>query len=522
MSTKPFRISDHNRNSIVTIYGYSGTQFVVGLAGEAPYTNIQSAIDDAYTLADSSNSAQVVYVKPGLYVENLSFLPGVAVVGTEVPSTLDNVSYDPTDVSQNYGVFVQGTHTFDQSLGEFNVKNIIFFPKSAGDSDIIDFTGSDTLTSTYTFENCKFLALDSNVIFGAKFFNCTSLNAAYEGLAVFFKSCLFYAKDNNGDDDHCMFTLLGSNGTKYVFDNCTIKSTWTSGDGTAYLEAIDGGLGDAWYVNFSNCKIDRVSLLMTGGSYEIILSVDNCNLTSYDAPVIQFNDSCEIVRVINSYIYVTDPSSNAINGDPPHFFDSTGTIFASGSPGAPSDWLAALANWPNTTNNTIVSSGPVYCVYSDNQDQEAAVANTAYPMRFNTFEEGYGITVENDSQSPPQPTKITFQYPGVYNLQFSAQLDRVSGSGNADVNIWLRKNGTTGAANVANTDTRITMSGSASASKTVAAWNLMFSAAAGDYVQLCWATQDVHIEIIHGDAVTTVGQERPAIPSVILTVYKIK
>jgi len=520
MSTKPFTVSDHNSNSIVTIYGYSATQFVVGVAGKAPYTSIQTAINDAYTLASSSDSAQVVYVKPGLYLENLSFKPGVAVVGTEVPSTLDNVSYDPTDVSQNYGVFIKGTHTFDESLGEFNVKNIIFFCERT-EGDIINFTGSTYITSTYTFENCKFIFINPSID-SAKFFNCTSSNAAYEGLAVFFKSCLFYAKDGYGDDDYCMFYLLGANGTKYTFDNCTIKSTWDSTGRIAYLYAIEAGSGDAWYVNFSDCKIDKVQLIIQGGTSEIILSIDNCNLTSYDTPVINFGDSSYMCKVINSYIYISEAVGYAIAGDFTDILDLTGTIFASQHSSAPKTWLANIAHWPNITNSSIVSSGPVYCVYTDNQNQVAAAANTAYPMRFNTLEEGYGITVVNDSQSPPQPTKITFEYPGVYNLQFSAQLDRVSGSGNADVNIWLRKNGTTGAANVANTDTKITMSGGASAAKTVAAWNLMFTAVAGDYVQLCWATEDIHIEIIHADAVTTAGQERPATPSVILTVYKIK
>lgn len=521
MSTKPFTVSDHNTSSIVTIYGYSGTQFVVGLAGEAPYTSIQTAIDDAAALA-SSNGAQVVYVKPGLYVENLTFLPNVAVVGTEVPSTLDNVSYDPADVSQNYGVFIKGEHTFDESLGEFNVKNIIFFPKSSGATDIITFTGSDTLTSTYTFENCKFLALDLNVIFSAKFFNCTSLNSAYEGLAVFFKSCLFYAKAGTTDDDYSMFTLLGSNGTKYIFDNCTIKNTWISGDATAYLEAIAGGTGDSWDVNFSNCKIDRVQLLMWDGASEIKLSVDNCNLTGYDQPVIWLGDTNYICKVINSYIYISEEIGYAIAGDPPEILDTTGTIFAGGSSSAPKTWLANIATWPNVTNSTVVSSGPVYCVYSDNDNQPAAAANTAYAMRFNTLEEKYGISVLNDTQTTPQPTKITFEHPGVYNLQFSAQLDRVSGSGHAEVNIWLRKNGETGAANVPRTDTKVTLNGNENAAKVVAAWNLMFTAAANDYVQLVWSTTDHNIHIIAAAADTTVGQERPAIPSVILTVYKIK
>jgi hypothetical protein len=159
MSTKPFKVLDAN-NIPVTLYGYSATQFVVGLAGEAPYTSIQTAIDDAYTLANSIGIQQVVYVKSSLYKENLLFKPSVAVVGTEVPSTLDNVSYSIGDVSHNYGVFVQGTHTFEDSSGEFNVKNIIFFPKDSYNEDIIDFAAGDGCAgNTYSFENCKFFAI---------------------------------------------------------------------------------------------------------------------------------------------------------------------------------------------------------------------------------------------------------------------------------------------------------------------------------------------------------------------------
>ena len=77
-----------------------------------------------------------------------------------------------------------------------------------------------------------------------------------------------------------------------------------------------------------------------------------------------------------------------------------------------------------------------YCVYSDSSTQAATVNNAKYVMQFNTFEEGHNITVVNDTQSPtPKPTKITVNRTGVYNIAFSAQLDRVSGSGNADINI---------------------------------------------------------------------------------------
>lgn len=163
-----------------------------------------------------------------------------------------------------------------------------------------------------------------------------------------------------------------------------------------------------------------------------------------------------------------------------------------------------------------------YCVYSDSTSQAATVNDAKYVMQFDTFEEGHNITVVNDTQSPtPKPTKITVNRTGVYNIAFSAQLDRVASSGHAEVNIWLRKNGETSAYDVPRTDTKVTLTGNASAAKVVAAWNFVVSAEAGDYFQLMWSPTDHNIHIVAEPAVTTPGLERPAIPSVILTVWRL-
>lgn len=165
--------------------------------------------------------------------------------------------------------------------------------------------------------------------------------------------------------------------------------------------------------------------------------------------------------------------------------------------------------------------GVDYCVYSDSTSQAATVNNAKYVMQFNTFEEGHNISVINDTQANPAPTKIKIARAGVYNIVFSAQLDRVASSGHAEVNIWLRKNGETSAYDVPRTDTKVTLTGNASAAKVVAAWNFVVSAEAGDYFQLMWSPTDHNIHIIAAPAVTTVGLERPAIPSVILTVWRL-
>ena len=163
-----------------------------------------------------------------------------------------------------------------------------------------------------------------------------------------------------------------------------------------------------------------------------------------------------------------------------------------------------------------------YCVYSDSTSQAATVDNAKYAMQFNTFEEGHNISVINDTQANPAPTKINVNRTGVYNIAFSAQLDRVSGSaGHTEVNIWLRKNGETSAFDVPRSDTKVTLTGNADAAKVVAAWNFVVSAEAGDYFQLMWSPADHRIHIVAAPAVTTVGLERPAIPSVILTVWRL-
>ena len=95
----------------------------------------------------------------------------------------------------------------------------------------------------------------------------------------------------------------------------------------------------------------------------------------------------------------------------------------------------------------------------------------------------------------------------VYNIQFSAQLDKSSAS-KGDVYIWLRYNGT----DVASSATQVTLGGSNAA--TVAAWNFLLSMNAGDYFELMWSTNDTACVI----KAATASSPVPAIPSIILTV----
>jgi len=103
---------------------------------------------------------------------------------------------------------------------------------------------------------------------------------------------------------------------------------------------------------------------------------------------------------------------------------------------------------------------------------------------------------------------------GVFNVQFSAQFVSTV-SAQHDVDIWLVKNGQ----NVAYTNTRITLSGNGV--DIVPAWNFFIEGGGEtDYWQFAWSTDSNKI-ILHSEG-PQVTPTRPGIPSVILTVSKVK
>jgi hypothetical protein len=144
-----------------------------------------------------------------------------------------------------------------------------------------------------------------------------------------------------------------------------------------------------------------------------------------------------------------------------------------------------------------------------NEDQSAANTTTAYPITLNnTDPDSIGVSVVSNS-------RITFANAGVYNIQFSAQADRVSGSGSDSIDIWFRKNGT----DILESNGVITVAGGAAAAKTIASWNYMLKLSAADYVELVWRTSDTNLQFIHEASATS--PTRPAIPSVIVTAQQV-
>jgi hypothetical protein len=102
---------------------------------------------------------------------------------------------------------------------------------------------------------------------------------------------------------------------------------------------------------------------------------------------------------------------------------------------------------------------------------------------------------------------------GYYNVQFSAQVYRTTGSSSQHIDIWLRVNGT----DVANSNSRVNINDHLIYH--VAAWNWFVSLGDSDTVEIIWATTDTRIELRSEVANLTIPH--PETPSVIATINRI-
>lgn len=147
-----------------------------------------------------------------------------------------------------------------------------------------------------------------------------------------------------------------------------------------------------------------------------------------------------------------------------------------------------------------------YGAFCSTGSQTNPSPNVSRSMQLETTEHSNGVTVVSGS-------RITTAYKGVYNLQFSAQLEKTD-NGADTVYIWFKKNGS----NVPRSNTAIDILKQAGGSgKAVAAWNYVDTMNAGDYLEIVWQSDDVNIQL-HQDVA---AGNFPSIPSVIATLTQV-
>lgn len=153
--------------------------------------------------------------------------------------------------------------------------------------------------------------------------------------------------------------------------------------------------------------------------------------------------------------------------------------------------------------NTVASeiNSPVgHASYYDTTTQTNPVADAVNLFTFDSVIDEFQIRLGSPT------SKIYVASTGLYNIQFSAQLDKTGGSATT-VYIWPRINGQ----NVADSATKIVIDGPNA--EVVPAWNFLLPMGAGDYFELAWQSSDTDVIILAEPASGNI----PGIPSIILT-----
>ena len=151
------------------------------------------------------------------------------------------------------------------------------------------------------------------------------------------------------------------------------------------------------------------------------------------------------------------------------------------------------------TNST--NAPKPHASFYDTTTQTNPVANVARGITLNSTVAAYAVRLGGPT------SRIYVSEVGVYNIQFSAQVDK-TGGGADSVYIWLRINGV----DVPYSAGKVVVSGPNAES--IPAWNYVIFLQSNDYIELMWSSPDTTMVLYATAAASPV----PAIPSVIVSV----
>ena len=158
-----------------------------------------------------------------------------------------------------------------------------------------------------------------------------------------------------------------------------------------------------------------------------------------------------------------------------------------------------------------ISSGNLFgSFYSTVTQGISGTVDDAYPMSAETVAYSVGVDIIDGS-------KVTVQSGGTYNLQFSAQFNKISGSTGAIISIWMRKNGE----DVEASRGDIYAGGNLFDAKLLPSWNFVETLNAGDYLEIIWCSTS-NLTILEAlDAEAEPLPYKPSLPSVAITLTQI-
>lgn len=189
---------------------------------------------------------------------------------------------------------------------------------------------------------------------------------------------------------------------------------------------------------------------------------------------------------------------NASVGAPKAFFIEDETITYTGK--TSTSFTGCVRGALATTAAAHLSGTPV------EGKQIALTPATGYALFFNSTDFSNNVVLADT-------TKMTVVTPGIYNMQFSVQLQNEDNAPQ-DVFIWLKQNGT----DIVGSTGKVGMpqrKGVNDPTHDIKGWNYFLSMNAGDYVEVWWSTTGVNVTI--PNYIATPLPTKPSTASVVAT-----
>jgi hypothetical protein len=181
--------------------------------------------------------------------------------------------------------------------------------------------------------------------------------------------------------------------------------------------------------------------------------------------------------------------------------------FVSGT-GVPANTRVTEAVYDSGTGNTTVTLSAAFTI-------QAAGTYVFRPWGYQgTYSVSPSQTTASTTITGQLKSLITFEYSGIYNIQFSLQFTNTDLNKDHEVDVWFRKNDV----DIPDSNSQFSIPGAHAGhnGQLIAALNLFVEIQAGDVIEIVWHTSDstVFIETIPAATVPV----RPQTPSAIATV----
>jgi hypothetical protein len=164
--------------------------------------------------------------------------------------------------------------------------------------------------------------------------------------------------------------------------------------------------------------------------------------------------------------------------------------------------------WTDTSLSSSIST--CYGAFYSTQTQQVYGANTITPITLNNTFEAANVQIYGGAGTS---SRIQINSTGVFNIQFSAQINLASGTQPKEGDFWFRINGS----DVPFSNTK--MSINAKDFHSLIALNFVSTFSSGQYFEIMMSSSDLNF-LLQGIGSTT-GPVRPATPSMIVSVTKV-